>query len=173
VEIRPLTEADAESWREIRLRMLRDHPDVFGSSYEEMLQRPLEVLREQMRKTVEDPDQTHLGAFEDGQLVATAGLVREHGTKERHKGFVWGVYTAPEARGRGISRAVIEEIIRRAKDVPELELLHLAVTTHNTVARNLYVSLGFETYGVERHALKLSDRYLDEDLMVFWLHERP
>jgi ribosomal protein S18 acetylase RimI-like enzyme len=173
VEIRPLTEAHAEAWRALRLRMLREHPDVFGSSYEEFKQRPLDAIRTQLREQEADPDRIQLGAFVDGSLVASAGMVRERGAKDRHRGFVWGVYTAPEARGRGASRALIEEIIRRAKALPGMEQLTLAVTTHNTAARNLYVALGFERYGTEIHALKLGDTYVDEDLMVLWLHERP
>ena len=44
VEIRLLTDADAARWRDLRLRMLREHPDAFGSSYEEALARPLETF---------------------------------------------------------------------------------------------------------------------------------
>ncbi len=60
-----------------------------------------------------------------------------------------------------------------ARAAPGLEQIVLAVTAHNTVARSLYTSLGFQTYGLERHALKLGDRYLDEELMVLWLIAPP
>ncbi|MBS1538373.1 MAG: GNAT family N-acetyltransferase, partial [Bacteroidetes bacterium] len=37
-------------------------------------------------------------------------------------------------------------------------------------AKNLYMSLGFEVYGNERHALKNSDgNYSDEDYLVLFL----
>ncbi len=34
MQIRPLTEADAAAYRQIRLRGLREDPAAFGSSYE-------------------------------------------------------------------------------------------------------------------------------------------
>ena len=37
VLIRPLAEVDFDAWWRIRLRMLQEHPEAFGSSYEETL----------------------------------------------------------------------------------------------------------------------------------------
>jgi RimJ/RimL family protein N-acetyltransferase len=41
----------------------------------------------------------------------------------------------------------------------------VAVVVGNEAARNLYLSLGFAVYGTEHEALKLGNRYLDEELM--------
>jgi len=173
LDIRPLTEADAAIWRELRLRMLREHPDVFGSSYEEAAAWPLERFAQRLREAHSAPDSFLLGAFAEGRLVGSCGLARESGLKDRHKAFIWGVYAAPEARGRGVGRALMDEAIRRAKATEGLEQLILAVAAQNDAARGLYAALGFETYGREPRALKLGDRYVDEDLMVLWLGERP
>ena len=48
----------------------------------------------------------------------------------------------------------------------EVELIQLCVITTNEAARNLYRRNGFAEYGIERHALKQSDRYFDEGLMA-------
>jgi ribosomal protein S18 acetylase RimI-like enzyme len=172
MQIRPLAEDDAEAWRALRLRMLREHPDAFGSAYEEQAPWPLERFAARLRNA-NTPDNVLLGAFVGGALVGSAALGREEGAKERHKAGVYSVYVAPEVRGRGVGRALLADLIARASAADGLELLRLAVTTHNTAARSLYASLGFETYGLERHALKLGDRYADEELMVLWLHARP
>jgi RimJ/RimL family protein N-acetyltransferase len=163
LEIRPLTEADAPAWRELRLRMLRDHPDVFGSSHEEFAQQSLEEVARRMRERNSPPDNALFGAFVDGQLIGSTGLHREEGAKDRHKAMIWGVYSAPETRGRGVGRALMEAAIARARATPGVERLILAVATHNAAARSLYISLGFEPWGLERHALKLPDRYIDEE----------
>jgi len=39
MEVRKLTETDAEAFWNIRLRALRDNPESFGASYEEFLER--------------------------------------------------------------------------------------------------------------------------------------
>ena len=54
--------------------------------------------------------------------------------------------------------------IARARDADGLELLTLSVTAGNP-AEQLYASLGFETYGTLRHAIKLGAAYFDKRLM--------
>jgi RimJ/RimL family protein N-acetyltransferase len=169
LEIRPLTEDDALAWRELRLRMLRDHPDVFGSSWEEFERQPLEEVARRLRERNSPPDNALFGAFAGGRLIGSTGLHREEGAKDRHKAMIWGVYTAPEARGKGVGRALMNAAIARARATPGIERLILAVATHNTAARTLYVSLGFTPWGLERHALKLPDRYIDEEYFALEL----
>jgi len=45
----------------------------------------------------------------------------------------------------------------------------LSVVTTNEAALQLYLSLGFASYGIEHGALKLGDKYLDEDLLFLRL----
>ena len=168
MRLRPWTEADAAIWRELRLRMLREHPDAFGSAYEEQATWPLDRFAQRLREA-DAPDNFLLGAFESEELVGSVGLGREQGAKARHKAMIFSVYVAPEARGRGVAQALFAEVIARARAVPGLEQLQLGVTTPSTAARGLYASLGFVPYGIEPHALKVGDRYLDEELMVLWL----
>jgi RimJ/RimL family protein N-acetyltransferase len=39
----------------------------------------------------------------------------------------------------------------------------------NKAAHNLYLSLGFESYGLEPKALKIDNRYYDDELMFLIL----
>jgi len=171
VEIRTLTEADAASYWALRLRALRDEPASFGRAYEDERDRPLTAISERFRNEWHSPENFVLGAVVDG-LVGTVGLVRHQGRKERHKADIWGVYVVPEARGQGIGRALMLEVIARAKALPGLEQINLGVTTSNAAARALYSSLWFNTYGLERHALKVDGRYVDEEYMVLWLERQ-
>jgi RimJ/RimL family protein N-acetyltransferase len=166
VEIRRLTEADAPAAWPLRLRALREDPEAFGSAYEEVKDRPLEVAAHQLAAS---DDVFTLGAFEGDTLVGTVTFVREADQKTRHKGLIVGMYTAPEARGRGIGRALLMEAIARCRALPGLVQLELAVVTENAAARALYRSVGFEPYGCEPRALRVGGRYLDEDLMVLRL----
>jgi len=59
--------------------------------------------------------------------------------------------------------------ISRARNIPDLERLVLSVVTTNEAALQLYLSLGFASYGIEHGALKLGDKYLDEDLLFLRL----
>jgi ribosomal protein S18 acetylase RimI-like enzyme len=86
------------------------------------------------------------------------------GAKRAHKGTLWGMYVRPVARGSGLARALVEAVLDHARQ--RVELIQLEVVTDNLAARRLYVALGFEPYGIEEHALRVEDRYLDEVLMV-------
>lgn len=172
MEIRLLTEAEVEAYRVLRLRALREDPEAFGATYEEWVNRPLAAVAERLRLTTEPPEKFTLGAFVEGVLAGTVTFGRSQGAKERHKGVITGMFVAPEQRGRQLGRALMEEAIARARALPGLEQILLSVVTTNVPARALYTALGFQSYGLERRALKHDGRYYDEHLMVLWLaHE--
>jgi ribosomal protein S18 acetylase RimI-like enzyme len=79
------------------------------------------------------------------------------------------MYVAPEARGQGVGKALLQEVISRASELAGLEQINLMVVTTNIAARRLYLSLGFRVYGLEYHAMKRGDVYWDEELMVLVL----
>ncbi len=173
LEIRPLGETEVEPYRDIRLRMLREHPESFGASADDFEREADEVYRQRYRERTERESNFILGAFLDGALVGTAGIFRKSGPKEAHKAVLWGMYVAPEARGRGIGRSLVERAVAlAAESMRGLEQVQLCVVTANEPACQLYETSGFQTYGLEREALKLDGRSLDERHMVRFL-ERP
>jgi ribosomal protein S18 acetylase RimI-like enzyme len=109
-----------------------------------------------------------VGMFEEGKLSGTAGFFRRSNNKERHKGHIWGVYVRPQSRGKGIARALMQEIIRRAHGIEGLEQVTL-VASANLPAQRLYKALGFESYGIEPHSLKIGAEYVDDVLMILRL----
>lgn len=169
VEVRPLTEADARAFWNLRLRALKEHPDVFGASFEEEQGTPVEDIINLFRNQYSSLENFILGSFINTELVGIVGFWREQSLKKRHKGWIWGLYVLPKARQQRVGKALMLEAIARAKALPELEQIHITATTHNTKAKHLYESLGFEIYGIERRSLKLSNQYLDDALMVMYL----
>lgn len=170
MEIRKLIgdEAKAQFWA-VRLRALREYPASFGEEYADAAA----LLPEQIShrwQWVTSNDNFILGAF-DPEMIGTAALARDEGAHKRHKAEVWSVYVAAEAQGRGIGRALLQELIAIARTIEGLEQLYLGVEVNNMAAIHLYESLGFTPYAMERHAMKLGDYYVDEHLMVLWLHK--
>lgn len=169
--IRNFIEEDAHNYWELRLRALKECPEAFGASYEEEKDKPIAAVRQRLKENSEAVDsQFILGCFDDSkQLVGMVGLFREYRDKLRHKAMIWGMYVVPEARSKGIGMALLSEAINKARDMQGLEQVSLGVVVTNGEARKLYRKCGFEVYGLEKNALKLYDRYLDEELMVLKL----
>jgi len=167
MHLRLLTAADAEAWWHLRVEMLRNDPFAFADSTEEHVTTTLEQVRE--RLAANDPKGNFIvGIFAEGKLMGTAGFFRRPNQKESHKGHVWGVYVSPQLRGKGAGKAMMQEIIRRAREIEGLEQITL-VASAKLPAQQLYKSVGFQSYGVEPHSLKIGAEYVDDVLMVLWL----
>ncbi|MFM0529986.1 GNAT family N-acetyltransferase [Paraburkholderia strydomiana] len=166
--IRLLNPNDAASFQSLRLQALREAPTSFASSYEEEVDRSLNVIRSQL--TTRD-DRGVFGALDETRLVGIAGLGRENLRKLSHKAFLWGVYVAPDVRGSGISRRLIAVALDFAKSVPGITQVNLTANATSTAAINVYASLGFQQFGMERHSLMVSGDAYDELHMSLRLSE--
>lgn len=155
--IHRLSGSDALAYQEARLEGLARHPEAFGASWEEEVERPLSWFAERL-----DRNAVFGAPAGEAILAGVAGLRVPDGPKLRHKGVIWGVYVRPSARRRGLAAALLARTLDHARTV--VEGVRLSVATSSVTA--VRFAAGFAAYGLERCALKVDGRCHDELLMA-------
>lgn len=165
MDIRVLEKRDAKAYKKLRLEALQTNPAAFASSYEEEKDFTLENFENRLTNS----SAYTFGAFEEGELNGVVTLQLEQKVKLKHRTNLVAMYVTTEKRGKGIAKKLIQEAIKRAEKLEDIEQIYLSVSANNTPAKSLYNSLGFTIYGIDRRALKIDNTYLDEELMVLFL----
>ena len=167
--IRTVREEDAERLRELRLEALRTCPTAFGADAAEEEARPTQWWQDLARRgTGEANDVIFIAVDSDGRFVGMTGV---HGTskrKEAHRGYVWGVYVRPAARGRRLCDRLLGAAIDWSRG-KGLRVLTLGVAVGNEPARRCYNRAGFTVYGRDPMVLHVDGVFYDEWLMAIKL----
>jgi GNAT superfamily N-acetyltransferase len=145
VLVRPTTMADWPVLRDIRLQALRDAPHAFSSTY--------------AGESAFDESVWHQRATRDGSFIAfipevsASGAAGLAGGLQEAPGVVEliSMFVRPQARGHGVGEALIDAVVRWARD-KGADSVHLWVTETNKPARRLYERCGFTATG-ERQPL--------------------
>ena len=156
--IRCIDADDAAAFSALRREVTRENPVQMGLTYEEELTRTPDDLRAQL--SFSHPN-AMFGSFIDGELAATAavGYVSKF-QSSRHKMVMWGVFTSPRYRRRGLGRQVVESAVQHAFS-NGVHRVNLQVYVPNEAAIALYKSLGFIEYGNESEAVFINGWYYD------------
>jgi RimJ/RimL family protein N-acetyltransferase len=168
MQTRLLNANDAESYYQLRLEALLTNPDAFITTYEQEKQRPDPI--ETTAQRLEAETSRTIGLFKDEKLQGVITIVKETHPKFSHKGNLVAMYISPDSRRKGGAKLLVQEAINLSKAL-NLEVLHLSVVTDNHPAKKLYEGIGFQSYGLERKAIKLPNRYLDEEHMELFLDD--
>ena len=162
--IRKLAKDDAAALQACRLFGLRESPDAFLVTLDEVSDTPVA----QVEADLLDPDMCYVGAFEERELVGFMRFVRFQRAARRHVAEVRSVYVKQSARGRGTGTRLLRQLLQEARSVG-LGSLVLSVLEDNLAARRLYESCGFALYGTEPRAIRKGDRYLAQSLYAIEL----
>jgi ribosomal-protein-alanine N-acetyltransferase len=97
------------------------------------------------------PRRDYVVAVNDGHIVGYGGIDVSGDVAD-----LMTIATAPEARGRGLGRLLLDELVRRVER-SGAEALLLEVRADNEAARRLYATSGFEVISVRRRYYQPGD----------------
>jgi ribosomal protein S18 acetylase RimI-like enzyme len=164
--VRDLGPQDAGAFQALRLRGLRECPAAFASSYEEEADEPLDAVA---RRLAPAPGRVVLGAWDGASLAGVVGLARESPCKLAHKALLWGMYVAPEYRGRSVGRLLVAQALERSRAMAGVRQVTLGVNAANRPAIGLYEAAGFRTFGREPDFM-LVDGVPHDELHMVCMH---
>jgi GNAT superfamily N-acetyltransferase len=163
MEIIRLDAGDEDRLRDVRLRALGDAPKAFASTYEREERFSLDVWTARLT----GDGSVNILAVDGGRAVGMTSARIEERPGSAH---LLGMWVAPEARGCGVGRRLIDAIVDWARERGIRELA-LWVTDANKPARALYDDSGFRPTG-ERQPLP-SDPSIMESKLVRDLGRPP
>lgn len=151
MRVERLREDDWAAFRELRLRSLLDSPEAFGSTYGEESSRIERAWRDwaagRWRGGIAV---VFAGHADDGTAVGTATGAEYQA--EAGMAHVYAMWVAPDARGAGVGRALLDAVAGWARD-RGCDRLVLSVTESNEIARRFYGACGFVDTG-KRESLR-------------------
>ena len=125
----------------------------------------VEKQRERIEKYLNKSGMIILIAEVDGVIAGASGVDNDSKKRRRHVGKV-GMSVLKEYRGIGCGTALLQSIIKWAKEDKIIEKLGLEVFASNAGAIGLYKKLGFREQGRALRELKINeDEYVDMILM--------
>lgn len=131
----------ADEWRHIRLEMLRESSEAFGTKLEDWENRPLADFIARVQDV-----STFAAGRAIGQPLAVAAWQEKMDPRDLKRGWLFSVYARPEARGQGFAEAVIRAALADAK-AAGMTSVGLNVVSDNRSAQALYTRLGFVATG--------------------------
>jgi ribosomal protein S18 acetylase RimI-like enzyme len=123
--------------------MLRDDAAYFASRYEDAVREPDETWRRWVAEAGPDASKALFAAVEGERWLGVVGGFVRVDPSEVHLISMW---VAPEARGRGVAKALIRALARWTLARGAARIL-LFVQEANTPARALYERIGFVPTG--------------------------
>jgi GNAT superfamily N-acetyltransferase len=142
--IRTICPSEWQSYKAIRLRALGDAPDAFGSTFALEAPRPDALWQERLSLAATSNQDLPLFAMAADQPIGLAWAkvdADDPGTVH-----LFQMWVAPEHRGRGVARGLLEHAVQWARSW-NATWLSLAVTCGDTPAFRLYARAGFVAFG--------------------------
>jgi GNAT superfamily N-acetyltransferase len=165
-EVRQIRANEGLKLRALRLRALADAPTAFGSTLAQEEKFPERVWHERAESGAVGADRVTFVAEQEGQWIGIAtGLARDPEEPNDPQPWLVGMFVAPEARRSGVGVALVEAVVRWARE-RRANSLSLWVTSTNSPAIALYEKCGFrrteETKPVTRFSSLTESRMVSD-----------
>jgi ribosomal protein S18 acetylase RimI-like enzyme len=169
VEIVTLSPDEWQAYRDLRLEMLQESPQAFGTTYQAQSVKPDSFWQTRLESAAKGEQNWLIFARADQQLVGMMGAFR--GSRDfpdaSDRATIIAVYVTPAWRGKGVSYLLMRAILDTLKE-NGIRVVHLGVTVEQIAAVHLYQRFGFTIVNTEYELMgdnAFHDGYLMEKVL--------
>jgi ribosomal protein S18 acetylase RimI-like enzyme len=142
---------DSSDYRRIRLKSLKEHPDIFEAKYEEQIQ--LEKLFFEKHIEINSQEAFMVGAYSASLLIGICGFLGKNEYFD-DAGTIYQMYVLPEWRSKGIGYGLVQLLKNTVTKKKSFAKITLDVSPTNSSAIHLYEKSGFKDISPSNHAAK-------------------
>lgn len=153
IHVRVLEKDEWATYREVRLRALRESPEAFVASAEEEEGFSDDVWADRMERS------RRILAEDDGEVIGVVSVGSGHRTNIPGAGELFGLWVEAPRRGTGVARRLMEKAAKVAREIGLKQLVYW-VGTDNGRAVAFASSFGFRPTD-DRRPMRI--RGVDED----------
>jgi RimJ/RimL family protein N-acetyltransferase len=146
ITTRILAPQDWKTFRQIRLRALREHPDVYTGSYKETAAR----TESEWMELLDGKEKCIFGLFDGDSIIGLAAVFRSREDPSGQSGVLAMDYIDPLYRGRRLSRILYQARIDWAKQHRPFRRLLISHREGNEASRRANQSFGFKFIGKQQ-----------------------
>ncbi len=157
IEIKKLSANDWQIFKELRLQMLKEEPQAFARTYDEVSKR----TDEEWKENTENEEAGILAVWLDGKLAGMNGYYYP----ERSIVEIWGMFIRKEFRGMGLGKKLMGEIEKEIRKDGGVKKIQVSVTSSQTAAFELYKKLGFREIKRMPNKTRLNGQSYEEILL--------
>lgn len=158
---RPLEVSEWQEYKRIRLQALQCVPHAFGSTYDEMVDRPDEYWQTRLRDSASGNNCYFVFAMDGERAV---GMMGTFWGKEKGVAEVVAVYVDEEYQGRGIAKRLLQDILAKLSENEDLVVARLQMNQRQAAAFALYTRAGFRA--VKELEFTAPDGRVDNDYIM-------
>lgn len=148
-------------YKEIKLKSLITDPIAFALKYEQALAYSDSEWKQKLAKK----GSTWLVAKYGKKIVGTIGASAESNVESGGIVTIVGFYVAPEYRGLGIGKKLMNKVLGEIKAHEEIIKAKICVSETQKPAINLYENFGFYPTGKSKKGVYFKGKYFDKLIM--------
>ncbi|MCU5747079.1 GNAT family N-acetyltransferase [Staphylococcus sp. SQ8-PEA] len=164
-EIRELNTIDIDDYHSLVSEAIHDQHIVYAWGVYDESHIPKEYLAHLLSE--HNTNERVFGLYLDQSLVGVATLIHSSVYGLRHKGILQNmcVKMIDHHASQDLAEELMNYIVRFCQH-NGIEIIMTSIASNNISAKIFYRKYNFDTLGVEQHARKLGNKYIDEHWLV-------